>query len=113
MNISQINSINFGICLPKPKPPKLYTKQQALDKLLDRYQRINNELAIYRREQNDYFDSIPKEEFERPISNPKLDGWAKYFSIIQQAKLKKAGLETALDRVSKLPPIAKVYLKLD
>ena len=84
--------------------PKLYTKEEALDILLEKYAEANNKMKRLKKEQDEYLDSIPAEEFDRPKDNPVLDKWAKYFSEIQYAKLEKAGVEIALDKVVKLPP---------
>ena len=111
MNINKTNNINFGISKPKPQKPKLYTRAQALDILLDKYAEADNKIKQLKKEQDDYFDSIPSEEFDRPMDNPVLNKWTKYFSEIQFAKLEKAGVEVALDKVVKLPSFVKVKFK--
>lgn len=118
MKVNQINNIHFGInqiqksrITPKTQG-KLYTKQEALDILLDRFTKVNNEIDCYRKEMNGLFDSAPDEEFTYQPKHPTLDLALKYIPIIKQTKYKKAYIEDALAKVSRLPDGVKIQLDL-
>ena len=114
MNINKINNVNFGINnRPKHQKVKTYTKQQALDALLDEYQRVDNSIKLYNKECDEYLDSIPESEFEKKAS-PEIDNWLRYFPIIRETEIKKAYLEDTISKVSKFPdnPNLKFQLNL-
>ncbi len=114
MNINKVNNISFGTNnKPQQKRVKTYTKQQALDALLDEYRRVDNSIKLYNKECDEYLDSIPESEFEKKAS-PEIDNWLRYFPIIRETEIKKAYIEDAMSKISKLPdtPNLRFQLKL-